>query len=444
VSGAVNVDVGVGVVVAVGGAAVGVSLIAVSLGLEAGAAWRASGREEKARAAARREAAGRAAEWEAAARAVLDRNARIAVYAESIANARLRGGDQLAIAAPEPLCVAGQSAQELLAWCRQVDVELGAVGAALAERAAAAMAAELFGGASSALGGQPSGPVSAAEVLAALAAPPVRGAGGEAAALARQRLAESLARVLGRIHPDAAAGDWDAVQEAAARVVGAPSAGEALDHLGEVRVRVEEANSRARQRVDEAVTAARMLQGLAGYAGQGAAETRSALAEVVAGRRGLDAELGRAAVEQLAAHQAELEHRYVVEKVVATLGELGYEVVEGFETLTVGNGVSRLARGGWTDHAVSVVVDQEAGEIRTAVVRTSKGAGEEQRRVDAEREQQWCDSFAAARERLAAAGIHAVTTLEVPPGQRTLPVAPVETARQASGRTQAKKRERSQ
>jgi hypothetical protein len=419
-------------------------LIAASLGLEAGAAWRATGREEKARAAARREAAGRAAEWEAAARAALDRNARIAVYAASIANARQRGGDQPAIVAPEPLCVAGQPAQELLAWCRQVDVELAAVEAALAERAAAAMAVELFGGASSPLGGRPSGPVSAAEVLAAMAAPLGRGAGDTAAVLARQRLADSLARVLGRVHPDAAAADWDAVQEAAARVLGAPSAGAALDHLGEVRVRVEEANSRARQRMDEAVTAARMLQGLAGYAGRGAEETRAALAEVVAGRRVLAAELGGAAVEQLAAHQAEMEHRYVVERVVATLGELGYEVVDGFETLTVSNGVSRLTRGGWTDHAVSVVVDQEAGEVRTAVVRTSKGVGEEQRRVDAEREQQWCDSFAAARERLAAAGIQAVTTLEVPPGQRALPVAPVGTARRPSGRTQAKQRERNQ
>jgi hypothetical protein len=432
------------VVVAVGGAAVGVASVAVSLGLEAGAAWRATGREEQARAAARREAAERAAEWEAAVRAVLDRNARIAAYAGSIANARQRGGDQPVIAVPEPLCVVGQSTQKLLAWCRQVDVELAAVGAALAEQAAAAMAAELFGGRSSVLGGRPSGPVSAAEVLAAMVARPERGPGAEAAVLARQRLAESLARVLGRIHPDAAAADWDAVQEAAARVVDAPSAGEALDHLGEVRVRVEEANSRARQRVDEAVTAARMLQGLAGYAGQGAEEARSALAEVVAGRRGMDAELGRAAVEQLAARQAEMEHRYLVEKVVATLGELGYEVVEGFETLTVSNGVSRLARSGWTDHAVSVVVDQEAGEVRTAVVRTSKGVGEEQRRVDAEREQQWCDSFAAARERLAAAGIQAVTTLEVPPGQRVLPVAPVGTARQPGGRTQPKKRERNQ
>jgi hypothetical protein len=100
-----------------------------------------------------------------------------------------------------------------------------------------------------------------------------------------------------------------------------------------------------------------------------------------------------------------------------------------------------LTRSGWTDHAVAVAVDRDSQKVRTAVIRTSKGEGEEHRRIDAEREQQWCESFTAARARLEAAGIHEVTKLAVPPGQRTLPVAPAPAQRSATS-TRHQKRER--
>jgi hypothetical protein len=401
VSGAVEVGI------LVGGAAVGVAVITVAAALAVAAAWRETGHAEKARVAQQREAAWRAASWEAAVQEALDRNARIAVCAASVANARERFGD-LAVVVPQPLCVDGQSTQELLGWCDQVDAELAAVRAELARRAATAMTAQLLAAAPAQDGGGPAGPVNAAQALAAAGERP--GAVSEAM------------RLVGRIDPDVAPADWDAVMEAVDRVADA-SPGEVFDQLGEVRVRVNAANKRARQRVDDAFTAAHMLQGLAGYEGEGAEETRAALADVVAGRRAMSPELGDAAAARLAAHKAELEHQYVVEKVAVTLEELGYEAAPGFETLTAAGGVCRLTRSGWADHAVAVAVDRDSQEVRTAVIRTSKGDGEEHRRIDAEREQQWCDSFTAARARLEAAGIHAVTKLEVPPGQRSLPVA---------------------
>ena len=81
-----------------------------------------------------------------------------------------------------------------------------------------------------------------------------------------------------------------------------------------------------------------------------------------------------------------------------------------------------LARPGWRQHAVQVILDHDAHELRAAVVRTATRSTEEHRNVDAEREQQWCETYADIRQLLADAGIRLQETLQVEPGEHELPV----------------------
>ena len=74
-----------------------------------------------------------------------------------------------------------------------------------------------------------------------------------------------------------------------------------------------------------------------------------------------------------------------------------------------------------------------------ALLRTEPAESDDQRRLDVEREEQWCASFEAARERLAEAGIHADVRWRVEPGEQRLPVAQQRRSRQ---QPRARQRER--
>lgn len=165
-------------------------------------------------------------------------------------------------------------------------------------------------------------------------------------------------------------------------------------------------------------------------------DVRARLAEVAEGAAALDEGLRAEAVRLVGDLQREAERRYVTTALREAFAGLGYEVDEGFETLTADSGEAVLTRGDWSQHAVKVRVD-DARRIRMALLRTEPAESDDQRRLDVEREEQWCASFEAARERLEQAGIHADVRWRIEPGEQRLPV-----TRRRSDRRQPQARHR--
>jgi 8-oxo-dGTP pyrophosphatase MutT (NUDIX family) len=389
-----------GLIRVLGGAA---GLAAAGTGLLAGLA------EERAEIRARRLQEIR--HHEQAIAEVLDRNARIAALASS---AERHGAD---IALPVPLEPADRTAEDLVGWCAETDTALAAAEESLATAIASAVTGRIFAAAPVSLAASPeSSPPDTASPPSALAA--------------------TMARVLARLLPDTTDEDRRSVTEAAEQAAAAQTRGEAESRLTEVRIRIQRANEHARTRRDDRAAAARFLRELETH--PAAAGVRARLGEVAEGTRPFDEELRAEAVRLVGELQHQAEHQYVTAALREAFEELGYDVAEGFETLTAESGDAVLTRGDWTQHAVKVRVD-DARQVRMALLRTEPAEGDDQRRLDIEREEQWCASFEAARERLTEAGIHADVRWRIEPGEHRLPVAQQRRSRQ---QPHARQRER--
>ena len=331
---------------------------------------------------------------EEAVGAALDRSARIAGLADS---AQRHG---VHIDLPTPVELSGRSTEELTAWVAHADSRLSAAEESLATAVVAATTGRVFAAASTSLKAR------LEDDQSATTSPP--------------DLRDDLIRLLARLAPDVTAGDEQAVTEAAEQAASAPTPSEAEGRLTEVRIRVQEANERARVRRDGRAAALRFTRELASHPSAEAVRLR--LGEVADGTRPFDDTLRAEAVRLVAETQKQAEQRYVATVLREAFGELGYEIGEGFETLTAQDGEAVLTRGDWPQHAVKVRVD-DGRQVRMALLRTEPADGDEQRRVDVEREEQWCVSFDAARERLADAGIRADVRWRIEPGTQRLPVA---------------------
>jgi hypothetical protein len=318
------------------------------------------------RAEARAAALAEAESYDQTLRQVVERNARIAALAAT------RDKLGTAVRLPAPLELDDErAADELTAWCTTTDQALDDAERGLSEHLAAQVASEIFS-------------VRTEGLQADLgAAPSPRDEHEESArrASAREEAFRTLERVLKRLLPDVPQEERRDVSEAARLLVDAASSEEAEGALTEVRLRVQSANRRA-------------------------AELRE--------------EERRRAAERDAAEQAEAERRYVLGSITAAFEEMGYEVQGGFETLTAGGGEVVLSRGSWPDHSVRMRVDDAA--VRAAMVRNRPAQSEDDRRLDVEREQEWCEAFEAARSRLEGAGIRSRITWRQAPGVRDLPV----------------------
>jgi hypothetical protein len=334
-----------------------------------------------ARAAARRGELEELERFDRAVRDVLDANARIMALAESQRAAEERFGVRPA-ALPQPLTVEAQSPEELAEWAARTDAAITEAERALSGRVAEAVAGRLFpapaAGLTTSVGGGPMTEVAAAHADATPAEPAEAAEG----AAGRAEVAETLTRVIGRLLPDTADADYRSVTEAAARVAEAATPGVAEGLLTEVRLRVQRANENTERR---------------------------------------RAELARQAAEREAREQEEAERRYVLDTVTAAFADMGYEVDAGFETMTVRDGAVFLTRDEWPQHAIKMRLD-DAGQIRAAMMRTEPPRGDDDRRLDAEREEQWCAAFENARARLAAAGVRSDIRWRLEPGLQQLPV----------------------
>jgi hypothetical protein len=332
---------------------------------------------------------------------VLDRNAHIT----ALAAAARRHDAELAL--PVPLDPADRTADDLVAWCAETDSRLTAAEESLAATIASAATGRIF--------------ADAPELKATIPDEP-------------SPLAATLSRVLARLLPDTTEDDRRAVTEAA-EAAAASAQGEAESRLTEVRLRIQQANERARKRRDDRSAAARFLRELQAHP---AADVRARLEEVAADARPFDEDLRAEAVRLVEDLQRRAEHQYVADTLRTAFEDLGYEVDEGFETLTAEDGELVLTRGDWTQHAIKMRVD-DARQVRMALLRTEPAESDDQRRLDVEREEQWCASFDAARERLAEAGIHADVRWRVEPGEQRLPVM---NRRRSTRQSRARERER--
>jgi hypothetical protein len=352
-----------------------------------------------ARAAAKRGAIEELERYDRAIRDVLDRNARIVALAESQRQAEQRFGVRPG-AVPKPLTVTAESADELAAWTARADAEIDEAERDLSQRVAAAVAGRIFDSPAAGL----TSDVGHREPEAAEPAQPAEPAPDAGPA----QSVETLRRVLSRLPPDTAAADYQHVTEAAQRVAGAATPGAAEGLLTEVRLRVQRATEDA-------------------------------------GRR--RAELARQAAEQEAREQEEAERQYVLEAITSAFTEMGYEVDAGFETLTAEAGEVLLTHDEWPEHAVKMRLD-DASQIRAALLRTEAPRSDDERRLDVEREEQWCAAFEEARARLAAAGVGSDVRWRIEPGLQQLPVATTPRARpgaaaEAKVKAKIKARERS-
>jgi hypothetical protein len=332
------------------------------------------------RAEARAAALAEAESYDQALRQVVDRNARIAALTE--ARGKLGAEGEL----PAPLRLDDElPIEDLTAWCAATDQALDQAERTLSEHLAAQVAQEIFAvpahqeGLKTDLGGTP-----------------------EPQEDSVQDRLRTLERVLGRLLPDVPEEERADVAEAARLLAGAASPEEAESALTEVRLRVQSANGRASE---------------------------------------LREEERRRAAERDAAEQAEAERRYVLGSITVAFEEMGYQVQGGFETLTAGGGEVVLSRGSWPDHSVRMRVDEDT--VRAAMVRTRPATSEDDRRLDVEREQEWCEAFEGARARLEDAGIRSQIAWRQAPGVRELPVS--DGARHTGtgrARTRAEQRER--
>ncbi|NKZ03927.1 response regulator receiver protein [Actinomadura latina] len=281
------------------------------------------------------------------------------------------------VSLPERLQPDEQTPEELTAWCATTDRALDEAERKLSEHLAAQVSTQIF-----------AVPTEGLTADAGKGAPPPAG----------DDVQRNLERIMTRLLPDAADAERRAVAEAAALLTGAGTAEEAEGVLQEVRLRIQGANRRTEER---------------------------------------RARERRLAAERDAAEQAEAERRYVLDSITAAFEDMGYEVHTGFETLTAEDGTVTLTRGAWPDHSVRMRVD-DAAHVRASMVRERPAESEDDRRVDVEREREWCEAFEAARTRLADAGIRSDVSWRLDPGVRELPVS----ARPRQTRGRAGQRER--
>ncbi|TDD68049.1 response regulator receiver protein [Actinomadura rubrisoli] len=285
------------------------------------------------------------------------------------------------VSLPPPLQPGEETPGELAAWCAATDPVLDEAERRLSEHLAAQVTEQIL-----------TGPAEGLTTDIGHGASPAPGV--------QDDVHRTLERIMTRLLPDAAEDQRHAVVDAARLLAAAGTAEEAEGVLQEVRLRIQDANRRTEERRERE---------------------------------------RRLAAERDAAEQAEAERRYVLDSITAAFEDLGYEVRPGFETLTAADGALVLTKGGWPDHSVKMRVD-EAAHVRASMVRERPAESEDDRRLDVEREREWCAEFEAARDRLEAAGIRSDVAWRLEPGVHELPVSAE--ARQTRARAGQRERHR--
>jgi hypothetical protein len=404
----------------VGVAAVGIGAVAL-LGMAAGAScafvvgrgMEALGSQLERRQAERDAARAVMTEWDRVLQDVALTNGRIGVLAAAQAGAEVGHAGQVSL--PSPLVLGTQTPAELRQWCADTNSWLARAEGEVAQLTAQAIlrqAGRLAEMADIRIGLD--GPGGQADAVAA-------GPAGTPAVRPGEGLRGDIVRVAGRLLASVTRQEREAVARTAERVLTARSRTEALNRLGDMRVRVDQANAMAASRHRQAAEAARLLQPLA-HAGETAQSVRGDLRQVVAGAAPLTDMLRELAQQAAAELQRAADRRYVRDCVTESLAELGYAVDEGFQTAVARNGILQVTRSEWNGHGVRLALDEEKGELRAVVVRTREDGSWDAARVDTERESQWCAAQEKLRAILAAKSITMDVRSLTEPGSQAVQV----------------------
>ncbi|MFI0486623.1 hypothetical protein [Actinomadura sp. 9N215] len=369
-----------------------------------------------------------AALWEHAVDQVVDLNARTAALRGTI---RREFGDDPDLPKPPPMEIGAKSLQEVYDECalRRAELERAqaAVDAKLAEVTAARLAASL-----------PSlepALVPAARRIAARRAEhsdrraersdrraersdrraersdrrAARHAGPDAGGgNAEREIQAKIDEQLDRLGAGVTAAEHERLMKSAARALAAGSARAARPHLDMLGWAVDRFVERAGKRAGQAVTAARLLEGIdflgrQDELGERDREVVAALQDVVDGSGELH-DLLLSDAEDLRDRAIGLARRlHQTERLTALLTELGYDVSEGFGTAREPGRTLNLVRPDWPDHRVNLMVgDRGAGGV---VVRNRPVAGDDAARQDRERCETWTADFRRIADRLRGEGV---------------------------------------
>ncbi|MCD2187852.1 hypothetical protein [Actinomycetospora soli] len=352
--------------------------------------------------------------WEAAAQEVVGRNARLLVAA------RRAGGDPTLLAdLPAPCDMSCLSIEEMHAWCASADRAL-----ADAERLLVARSSQRL----DALVG---------EVLAAVA-PPIPSSAPDSRRVREDRAAReaersAVGRVLDVLLPGATENEVTALGRATSELLNDTDTAW-NGRLRALRRRVNRLNDDIRARRAESIEAATFLGALDGEPEGGPVVPRL---QAVLDGAAFDADLRQEALTRAAQVRERHERAYVQSRVVDALEDMGYVVDQDFATVHGAAGRLRVAKDGWSEHAVGLNLEENG--LRSQLLRTRERAGADACALDVEREREWCSSVERLAEMLDAEGIATETRGLVEPGLTAVPVVPAATSRRRDHRAEERR-----
>lgn len=325
----------------------------------------------------------------------------------------------VAIDVPEVAVEAGRGTEELERLSQELEAareQLSAGERALDEGVRATRTQALVSRLAGAEAKGAQGAVSASSILAAQRAGRTEGRGE---GLERASLAEAVARVTGRLDARTPRETVERIDRAAVAVLGEEDPSVAKRGVDALRLGVQQANE-AVQRLDQRRHELDELRRqLVDFPGPRTGEMLRALDALERTGGEITTELKAAVEKARSADKGETERRQVAKALKSSLGDLGYEVGEDFETLLGDQGVADAHQSAWRGYAVRVRSGADSSDVRFNVVR-EEAAGPWQSARDKEVEESWCSDFERLLSLLERRGVEPEVVRRIPAG--TLPV----------------------
>ncbi len=233
---------------------------------------------------------------------------------------------------------------------------------------------------------------------------------------------ETLARLVGRLDPEADEEGVERVEDSIEAVRAAGTDAGREQAVAALRVCVQTANAGAARAAEQERALDELEERLDGCRGPEAGSARRLLA---AARAGSDPPVDLVAAVDAAV--AVEEHRskadYVARQLGTVLAEMGYEVGPEFSTTLVAAGEVLVERPAWSGYAVAVSCSGDPAQLEFEVVRGAATRADQAAR-DLEVEREFCATRPEILGQLARAGVDASQARIVPEGTAALRVEP--------------------
>jgi hypothetical protein len=210
--------------------------------------------------------------------------------------------------------------------------------------------------------------------------------------------------------------------------------------LTDLRVRIRKANQEAQlfitqqteRRQRDVNEAQKMLRELGKVERHTAESLHELLKPVLSG----DIEMNNDIRQRIGLEILTAERQFAGKALKETLEELGYEVLDGFETLFADGGSSYFQRTSWNEHHIRVTVDANSQRLSLAPVRNGENDLErvDQPLRDMEMEEIWCGELTGVLNKLNEKGMEIEFTRRFAPGEKAIEVVADEKLRAANRR----------